>query len=309
MAECGVCWENFEKEGAKCPKLLPCIHTFCLSCLKTLAEDGEIQCPYCRTLHQIPSEHIKNLPTNHGILKQEGNKIYTLPSSRVPPQIDGGIGICELHAKPAVSITYNMADGTCRRYCETCLDPDSYIVSEQDSVVQAEEEPSYSFPPSTTTGEFWGNSWSGNLTNYVGRNEPGAPTRPGAGHNMEQALSSCQHSNKRRLLKILKRLAFILSSPAIISGFILITVVVMPIGFILAPCLWEQFVEPFIKYAYDGYACLILTLLCCNNEEHDNQIISTLCRGVGKIVLYMVLALFTIAVIGLNLMPFYAASL
>ena len=87
MAECGVCWEIFEKKGRKCPKLLPCIHTLCFSCLTILETNGEIQCPYCRTIHQIPSEHIESLPTNYRLLTHKRKKkIYTLPSSGVQPQ-------------------------------------------------------------------------------------------------------------------------------------------------------------------------------------------------------------------------------
>ena len=43
---CSVCLESF-----KDPKVLPCLHTFCLGCIVNLAENAEsdtINCPECR---------------------------------------------------------------------------------------------------------------------------------------------------------------------------------------------------------------------------------------------------------------------
>ena len=73
MAECGVCWDIFEERGAKCPKLLPCNHTVCVSCLKELElidSNGKIRCPFCRKLHKIPREQIEKLKTNQLELKK-----------------------------------------------------------------------------------------------------------------------------------------------------------------------------------------------------------------------------------------------
>ena len=339
MAECGVCWDTFEKEGAKCPKLLPCIHTFCISCLKTLAEDGEIQCPLCRTIHQIPSEHIENLPTNHGILKSRRNQIYTLPSSGVSPRIDGGIGICELHRKPAISITYNTIDSTQRRFCETCLNLDSYVVSEQDSGVQEEEESSFSFllclqsitaPRSGARGRGNGN---GELTNNPESNglheivllpsslpATNQPNRTCAVQHVEQAQNSFQQPNRKPLMKMLKRLGFILSPLIFISGLILIAVVTIPIGFTMgfgytlyccAHCRccdgfirgFKKFVGQFIKYLYNKYACLILSLFGCIDEEDDSFIIRKLCWAAAEVVIFLVFAINIFAFIGLLSLP------
>ena len=298
MAECGVCLENFEKAGAKCPKLLPCIHTFCLSCLKTLAEDGEIQCPYCRILHQISSEHIEHLPTNHGILKSRRNEISILPSSGMPPRIDGAIGICELHANPAIRIT---------------------IVSEQNSMDQEEEESISSF----VTVE--GNYGSEELTNGIAvRNGPRElilltsslppPSQPNhncAVQNMEQVQSPRQQPNRIRL-------TFILSSPMFIIGCILIAVVAIPVlfvagfGYILYTCArckccdgfirgFKKFVGQFIKYLYDKYACFLALFGCI--DEDDSWILRKLCWAAAEVVIFLVFAMNIFAFIGLLSLP------
>ena len=64
MAKCGICHQLYEKEGDKCPKLLLCGHTFCLSCLRKEAKGEYIKCHICRKLLQIPRGPVKNIPTN-----------------------------------------------------------------------------------------------------------------------------------------------------------------------------------------------------------------------------------------------------
>ena len=288
--------------------------------------NGEIQCPYCRTIHQILSRHIQNLPTNHGLLKNKRNKkIYTLPSSGIQPQIDGGIGICELHGKPAISITYNTTDNTQRKFCETCLNLDSTIVPEQDSEM---DDLRYSLPQcelnNTATingGRDRGNYWNGDPTDYTVRNGPGEiillpssvpttrqPNRTCTVHNMEHLLNQCHQPNRKSLMKILRRLLFILSSPIFISGCILIAMVTVPIsviigyGFVVrnfASCLccdssiddYNKFVGQFVNCPFDRYACFIITLFGCIGEENDSRIVSNVCRGVAQVVVFRALVL------------------
>ena len=82
MAECGVCCEVYEKEGVKCPKILPCGHTFCLQCLNKMLKCRHIKCPLCRTDLQIRYGDARRLPTNKRIftrnmrLSKERRKIY-----------------------------------------------------------------------------------------------------------------------------------------------------------------------------------------------------------------------------------------
>jgi len=52
----------------KKPKCLPCIHTFCLECLKTYGKEenpgDDLACPLCRKSFKIPANGFENLPNN-----------------------------------------------------------------------------------------------------------------------------------------------------------------------------------------------------------------------------------------------------
>ena len=50
-SSCPACLDTYEN-----PKLLPCLHTFCLKCLQRCpVKNSTISCPVCRTSHSIPS--------------------------------------------------------------------------------------------------------------------------------------------------------------------------------------------------------------------------------------------------------------
>ena len=153
MAECGVCYELYEREGDKCPKLLPCGHSLCLSCLSKTLEHGHIKCPFCRMTLQILSGDAARFPTNEQILQQnmglskerkkiylntKNRNIYTLPSSGEPPRIDcrekrtcqlhrnHERGACPLHREPLTQVTVG---GSQQRVCKSCLDPNFVVLT------------------------------------------------------------------------------------------------------------------------------------------------------------------------------------
>ena len=65
---CGVCMEAFD-DKAHVPQLLPCQHTFCLSCLTSMDKasiaETRITCPVCRSKHAIPR---RGFTTNRAVL-------------------------------------------------------------------------------------------------------------------------------------------------------------------------------------------------------------------------------------------------
>ncbi len=62
--ECTVCLEEFEEEGDRVPKLLPCSHTLCLGCLEQLERGSRVVCPECRAQHRAPPQGPQGFPTN-----------------------------------------------------------------------------------------------------------------------------------------------------------------------------------------------------------------------------------------------------
>src|SRR5579872_210531 len=68
LTECCICAGKFTD-----PKILPCIHSFCLKCLKTYGEDNipgdQLPCPLCRTNFTIPQTGFEGLPNNYFVNK------------------------------------------------------------------------------------------------------------------------------------------------------------------------------------------------------------------------------------------------
>ncbi|RXG57303.1 hypothetical protein Avbf_06792 [Armadillidium vulgare] len=52
---CPICFEEYNlSEKNRQPKLLLCLHTFCLACMESLRKyDGTLQCSICRTSHHV----------------------------------------------------------------------------------------------------------------------------------------------------------------------------------------------------------------------------------------------------------------
>ena len=92
MAEsptCPVCLKEFTHDGDQCPKLLPCNHTVCVSCLVKLrgANIGIpswIKCPQCGGFNPLPQAGPKGLPTNSHVLYAVDSKKITVPFT--PPR-------------------------------------------------------------------------------------------------------------------------------------------------------------------------------------------------------------------------------
>ncbi|XP_051945283.1 E3 ubiquitin-protein ligase-like [Xyrauchen texanus] len=73
--ECGICYRTFNV-GRRCPRQLICKHTFCESCLVTLAQSVEgpeprLLCPLCRHSTPLSEARIKdNLPVDEDIFER-----------------------------------------------------------------------------------------------------------------------------------------------------------------------------------------------------------------------------------------------
>jgi len=79
-AQCPICQEDI-----KDPRLLPCIHSFCLECLQRYCRDklpgDDVPCPECRSEFQIPKNGVADLPirthTKESVtLSEQGSRRY-----------------------------------------------------------------------------------------------------------------------------------------------------------------------------------------------------------------------------------------
>ena len=65
--KCSICLEFFSD-----PRVLPCLHTYCLKCLQGLVSDqkSDLSCPQCRAKHEIPKRGVANFLCDLSILPE-----------------------------------------------------------------------------------------------------------------------------------------------------------------------------------------------------------------------------------------------
>ena len=73
LLQCQVCFEEFEEDGSHVPRLLPCTHTLCHTCIGQLIQRHKLECPECREKHEAKKEE-KSFPQNKYILTQMKRK-------------------------------------------------------------------------------------------------------------------------------------------------------------------------------------------------------------------------------------------
>ena len=63
MTECPICADAYSD-----PRSLPCVHTYCLKCIKGFSRDklpgDDVACPICRTKFSVPAKGVDGLPKN-----------------------------------------------------------------------------------------------------------------------------------------------------------------------------------------------------------------------------------------------------
>ncbi|XP_021341500.1 tripartite motif-containing protein 2-like [Mizuhopecten yessoensis] len=82
---CAICFSPFDR-----PKALPCIHTFCLDCLRDFVtsrgyeNSGKFPCPVCREEATLPSEGVSGFPDNYYITSLKDT--VAKPARPAPPR-------------------------------------------------------------------------------------------------------------------------------------------------------------------------------------------------------------------------------
>jgi len=118
MTECSICTEVFTN-----PRVLPCIHTFCLKCLLNYGKDrpagDEMPCPLCRKEFTIPDDGLSGIQKNFFMEKLlHARKLSTGHEAQHVP--------CDVCSSDEASVNASVKPASmycvqCRQnYCDQC---------------------------------------------------------------------------------------------------------------------------------------------------------------------------------------------
>jgi len=125
LTTCPICFEGFAN-----PKSLPCLHTFCLQCIKDYCRVDspgyQANCPVCRSQFVIPVGGVHQLPNNF-VLK--GLADHAKKASDKPAKFIPCIGCSDDSEDTASSITpaTMICTGCGQHLCERCSKPHKKI--------------------------------------------------------------------------------------------------------------------------------------------------------------------------------------
>ena len=114
---CQVCFEDYEETGDHVPRLLPCTHTLCQTCISQMIRQDILECPECRQKHGTTSKE-KSFPQNKYILvniKRRPNSQEEQGASSKQPKVE----LCEKHDRP--KSLYCVEDNCQKLICHLCL--------------------------------------------------------------------------------------------------------------------------------------------------------------------------------------------
>ena len=83
--KCGTCLKLFQD-----PRSLPCLHTFCLECIKrTINGSNTFKCPLCRAEHELSEEKAELLPVDQRVSLShiKGNHLASLYVGDLLPDV------------------------------------------------------------------------------------------------------------------------------------------------------------------------------------------------------------------------------
>jgi len=117
VTECSICTEVFTD-----PRVLPCVHTYCLKCIQGWGKDklpgDKLECPLCRKEFTIPQNGLEGLPRNFFVEKVlRVRELTSVEAQSIP---------CDMCAYRATSEAAKVDPATtyclqCQEaFCETC---------------------------------------------------------------------------------------------------------------------------------------------------------------------------------------------
>jgi len=124
LIKCPICLESLTD-----PKSLPCLHTFCLKCLKGHCRGNSsgdrADCPICRSSFVIPHQGVEQLTSNffiNGLV--EANKASAGRANKVPCDVCGEFDDIDASSVPAATV---YCAGCGQKLCDRCSRPHQKI--------------------------------------------------------------------------------------------------------------------------------------------------------------------------------------
>ncbi|XP_070543756.1 E3 ubiquitin-protein ligase TRIM56-like [Ptychodera flava] len=140
---CSICSEHYKNA-----KMLPCLHTFCESCIEKLAKkSGEVTCPICRRSHALPESGVAGVEENTFM-----NDMVNLFSKRV--RISEKLQKCEVcgqadSAKHCVECAVDMCEACASRHSRARSTKSHRLLTMEDYETAKSNDPASIQPPST----------------------------------------------------------------------------------------------------------------------------------------------------------------
>ena len=115
---CQICLEDFEESGDRVPRILPCSHTLCETCLKQLFKPSNrgdfVECPECRMKHRVVDD-VRTFPQNKYILINIKRKREESAKEAAQKEV----AKCEEHGREL--ILFGKRSECQKAICLTCL--------------------------------------------------------------------------------------------------------------------------------------------------------------------------------------------
>ena len=138
LTKCPICLEDYRD-----PKSLPCLHTYCLECLRSYGRDklpgDELLCPTCRNSCRVPEPGISAFPLNFFICDLLQAQNAAKLSTDGVHHCDACFEVCEEESVATPPATKYCLD-CCQHFCEKCSRIHARMQASAHAVVPVGEE-------------------------------------------------------------------------------------------------------------------------------------------------------------------------